>query len=111
MQYTFGSPRLGNKALSSFISNSGVNFRVTHLDDPVPRLPLLLQGYTHIAPEYHIFRGDVNIRPQDINILDGFVNFGGNTAADGLVSLNVSAHLQYITPNWISGCAKGLFEI
>ncbi|TGZ84085.1 alpha/beta-hydrolase [Ascodesmis nigricans] len=113
--YTYGSPRIGNAALSFFItsSTSGSNYRITHLDDPVPRLPLLVQGYTHVSPEYHIFRGDHNIRPQDVNIVEGLVNFKGNTAADGIVSLNISAHLRYLgrPGTLMTGCAKGLFEL
>ena len=53
--YTYGSPRVGDQLLASFIESSfGPNtFRVTHLNDPVPRLPGRLLGFRHAYPEYH----------------------------------------------------------
>jgi pimeloyl-ACP methyl ester carboxylesterase len=107
--YTYGSPRLGNDKLCKFISNAGTNYRVTHLDDPVPRLPLMLMGYQHISPEYHIARDGVGAA--GINILNGFINFGGNTADDGLVSVDVAAHLHYLISAGIADCASAAFEI
>jgi hypothetical protein len=53
--YTFGSPRIGNGPLSDFITNQpGAVYRVTHNQDPVPRLPpmTLFPAYRHISPEY-----------------------------------------------------------
>lgn len=53
--YTFGSPRVGNDILSDFITNQpGAEYRVTHNEDPVPRLPptTLFPAYRHISPEY-----------------------------------------------------------
>lgn len=129
--FTYGAPRVGNSAISKFISDSGKNFRVTHLgeyssqceplkrstanhgltalDDPVPRLPPVFLGYEHISPELHISRGDSNIKPEDINVLEGGVNLGGNTGGS-LISLNIPAHLQYLLPVKISDCG-GLFDL
>jgi len=109
--YTYGSPRLGNDKLCKFMSEqtAGKNYRVTHLDDPVPRLPLMLMGYQHISPEYHIARDGVGA--VGINILNGFVNFGGNTAANGLISANIAAHLSYLIESGIADCASKGFEI
>jgi len=105
--FTFGSPRIGNDKLSDFISKQGTNYRVTHLNDPVPRLPLMTMGYQHVSPEYHIFQGDSPISGHDVHVLEGGINFGGNTAADGIVSGNVSAHMHYMVPESISVCAGG----
>lgn len=68
-------------------------------------------GYVHVSPEYHVFKGDYGIGTKDVNVLDGYVNFLGNTAADGLISANVSAHLRYLGRTKVSECAEGLFEI
>lgn len=54
--YTYGAPRIAGKALSDFITNQnmGGNYRVTHKNDPVPRLPPVVLGFVHISPEYYI---------------------------------------------------------
>ncbi|KAG8526337.1 uncharacterized protein KY384_000330 [Bacidia gigantensis] len=58
--YTYGQPRIGKAKVSDYITGQGkgANFRVTHKDDPVPRLPPLALGYKHISPEYYIDVGD-----------------------------------------------------
>ena len=112
--YTYGSPRIGNDKLSAFASTQGArkNFRVTHTDDPVPRLPLMLMGYEHVSPEYHISTNTLPVQAAVINILKGGVNWGGNTAADGVVSVNILAHLRYLLAGGnIAGCADLLFEL
>lgn len=38
--YTYGAPRIGKSTVSSYITNQGGNFRVTHYDDPVSTCPL-----------------------------------------------------------------------
>ncbi|KAF8426627.1 Alpha/Beta hydrolase protein [Tirmania nivea] len=101
---TYGSPRVGNEALAKYISASGSNFRVTHLNDPVPRLPPLTVGYRHVEPEYHIFRGDSPIGPSDIKVYRGTVNFQGNTGFGGVISFNTTAHRHYFLPTKMSGC-------
>ncbi len=56
--YTYGSPRVGNDAFANFVSaQAGLEIRVTHLDDPVPRLPPLLFSYRHTSPEYWLYDG------------------------------------------------------
>ncbi|KAF8245824.1 alpha/beta-hydrolase, partial [Wilcoxina mikolae CBS 423.85] len=107
--YTYGSPRIGNDKLCSFISNQGGNYRVTHMDDPVPRLPLMLMGYQHVSPEYHITNDGG--RASDINIVPGGINFAGNTADNGLVSMDIAAHLRYLIKAGIADCAPLEFEL
>jgi alpha-beta hydrolase superfamily lysophospholipase len=107
--YTYGSPRIGNDKLCTFISNQGRNFRVTHMDDPVPRLPLMLMGYQHVSPEYHITNDGG--KASDINILQGGINFGGNTADNGLISMDIAAHLRYLIKSGIADCAPLEFEL
>ncbi|RPA98650.1 alpha/beta-hydrolase [Choiromyces venosus 120613-1] len=106
--YTFGAPRIGNEQLSSFISKTGTNFRVTHTNDPVPRLPPVLLGFQHISPEYWISKGDTNIKASDIQIFEGGINRGGN--GNGPISLNTPAHAHYLLPVEISSCSTGGFE-
>ncbi len=52
--YTFASPRVGNPIFADFVTQQfGVNnHRVTHLNDPVPRLPGMELGFVHTSPEY-----------------------------------------------------------
>lgn len=78
--YAYASPRVGNHALAEFITNQGRNYRFTHADDPVPKLPLLVMGYVHISPEYWINAPDnVTVTPEQVEVLHGEVNFQGNT--------------------------------
>ncbi len=51
--YTYGSPRVGNLAFVTFITNQdGEEYRVTHSDDPVPQVPPMFLSYRHVSPEY-----------------------------------------------------------
>ncbi|KAM0805935.1 Lip3 precursor [Usnea florida] len=108
--YTYGAPRIAGTVLSSYITNQnlGGNYRVTHYDDPVPRLPPLspgpLQdtGYVHISPEYYIATANgVVPGAGDVSVFQGAVNFGGNTGNDQNKT-DVAAHLWYF--NAVSAC-------
>jgi alpha-beta hydrolase superfamily lysophospholipase len=84
--YTYGQPRIGGLIVSNNITNQnlGGNFRVTHLDDPVPRLPPLILGFVHISPEYYINTGNnVVVTAGDITKHSGPVNIFGNTGNIG----------------------------
>ncbi|KZF24362.1 alpha/beta-hydrolase [Xylona heveae TC161] len=106
--YTFGSPRIAPAPLSDYITNNpgAGNYRVTHYDDPVPRLPPLLLGFVHISPEYWITTGnEVPVTPGVIEVLTGDVNLSGNTGEPP--GLDLDAHSWYFGN--ISAC--GNFEI
>ena len=78
--YAYASPRVANKHLADYITAQGHNYRFSHAKDPVPTLPPLLLGYVHISPEYYISSPtNVTVTPKDIEVLDGAVNFNGNT--------------------------------
>lgn len=108
--YTYGAPRISGKTLSDFITNQnrGGNFRSTHTNDPVPRVPPTIMGFVHLGQEYWITTpNDVVPTANDIQRLDGSYNRNGNT---GQKTLNVDAHLYYFGP--ICSCTpNGGFEI
>ncbi|KAJ4340226.1 hypothetical protein N0V95_007546 [Ascochyta clinopodiicola] len=100
--YTFGSPRIGGRKLSSYISDqAGGNYRVTHRNDPVPRLPMMIMGYVHISPEYYITqKSNVAITEKDLQVFDGAVNWKGNNA---WLITSVEAHRWYFTKMYMCG--------
>ncbi|OIW30011.1 lipase [Coniochaeta ligniaria NRRL 30616] len=104
--YTYGSPRVGNDAFAGYVSaQSGLEVRVTHLDDPVPRLPPLLFGYRHTSPEYWLSDGSATTTAygvSDVKVCAGSANTDCNAGTGGL---DIFAHLYYLGP--ISGCSSG----
>lgn len=110
--YTFGSPRVGNEDFVNFVdSQEGNEFRVTHADDPVPRLPpssFLLGSYRHTTPEFWLtVPNPTNISASAIGVTnfevcEGIDNDACNGGTDGL---NVDAHGFYFRN--ISACGEG----
>ncbi|KAI1827888.1 extracellular lipase [Xylaria intraflava] len=100
----YGSPRVGNVAFATFLSNSpGAEYRVTHLDDPVPRLPPILFSYAHTTPELWLSDGkdytdDYGVK--DIKECDGVQSVDCNASTLGL---DIISHLHYLGP--IAGCS------
>lgn len=108
--YTYGAPRIAPSTLSDYITNQnkGGNFRVTHYDDPVPRLPPRAFGYVHISPEYYIDTvTGVVPTADDITVLTGNVNLSGNTGNDHNET-DVAAHGWYF--NRVAACSASGFE-
>ncbi|RHZ62672.1 lipase family protein [Aspergillus thermomutatus] len=84
---TFGEPRIGNKALVGFLDRifdldglregKGADARdprfrrVTHVNDPVPLLPLQEWGYEMHAGEIFIAKAELPPLPHDIKICQG----------------------------------------
>ena len=105
--YTYGSPRVGNGIFADFVTNqTGVTARITHLDDPVPRLPPLLTGYRHTSPEYWLSDGTAttdNYNISDIKICLGDKNTNCNAGQGGL---DTTAHSHYF--ELITACAPPL---
>ncbi|KAI9831661.1 MAG: hypothetical protein M1819_004727 [Sarea resinae] len=107
--YNFGSPRVGNLKTTELIGNqTGGNYRITHFDDPVPKLPPDLIGYTHISPEYWITTGNsIPVADNDISLCYGDDN---NTCNGGTaVGLDIAAHKWYFGP--IDSCYPLQIEI
>lgn len=94
---TFGEPRIGNDALMRYIdnafyrqsqSNSSIAYRrVTHVDDPVPQLPLKEWGYRTHGEELYISKVDLPPERKDVRVCEGdddSVCLGGTDAvSDG----------------------------
>ncbi|KAJ5146541.1 Lipase class 3 [Penicillium bovifimosum] len=88
--YSYGQPRVGNKALATYITNQGSIWRVTHTEDLVPKLPPAAVGFSHSSPEYWITSGDdVPVTASDIEVIEGVGSRDGNA---GTLSPNVDAH-------------------
>ncbi|KAJ5893567.1 hypothetical protein N7495_005258 [Penicillium taxi] len=104
--YAYASPRVGNPKMASYITAQGNNYRFTHINDPVPKMPLLIQGYVHVSPEYYITSGNnITVTTSDVEVLEGAINLNGNTGT-GLVDLSkVPAHHWYFER--ADGCLSG----
>ncbi|EMR64488.1 putative lipase protein [Eutypa lata UCREL1] len=105
--YTYGSPRPGNRAFVEHVSEqAGLEFRVTHTDDPVPRLPPILLNYRHTSPEYWFHTGGSNTTDYtaaDGEVCEGYASLGCNA---GTLGLDVEAHGYYFQD--ISACGTGI---
>ncbi|TVY45929.1 Mono- and diacylglycerol lipase [Lachnellula occidentalis] len=100
--YTYGSPRVGNEAFADFVTSQtpaqGSNFRMTHVNDPVPQLPPTWIGYQHTSPEYWLSGGNATTElygAEDVVVCEGVGNEGCN-AGTGLVPIDGDAHTHYL---------------
>lgn len=74
---TFGEPRIGNQALMEYIDDrfklgmevgdNSTYRRVTHVDDPVPLLPLKEWGYRMHAGEVYISKAELSPSVRDVH--------------------------------------------
>ncbi|KAL8874486.1 MAG: hypothetical protein Q9174_000179 [Haloplaca sp. 1 TL-2023] len=81
---TFGEPKIGNQALmkymdKAFHSRGQTDMaqqyrRVTHVDDPVPLLPLGEWGYSPHGGQIHIFKPDLPPEKSDLRHCKGDVD-------------------------------------
>ncbi|KAJ5629600.1 mono and diacylglycerol lipase precursor [Penicillium herquei] len=94
--FAFASPRVANPALADYIAAQKNNYRFTHINDPVPKLPLLAMGYVHVSPEYFITSpNNVTVTAGDIEVLEGEVNWEGNTGTGAPSLTDFPAHHWY----------------
>lgn len=102
--YTYGSPRVGNSAFVKFVTNqAGGEYRLTHTDDVVPRLPPIITNFRHVSPEYWFDEGaDGVVSLDEIDYCPGHANLRCN---GGTLGLNLAAHGWYFGP--LSGCSSG----
>lgn len=104
--YTYGSPMTGNYFLATFITNqSSNNYRVTHAQDIVPKLP----GYpifAHVSPEYWITSAsNVAVTADVVQVSTGVIDLNGN---QGQLASSIADHLWYF--NSIAACSPGLLS-
>lgn len=87
---------MGDPTTASYISgqNLGANYRVTHLNDPVPRLPPVSFGYQHVDTEYYISSAN-NVVVTESDVLTCECN-------EDFVVLDIAAHAWYFGA--ISAC-------
>jgi predicted lipase len=109
--YSYGSPRVGNGNFANYVSSTsqGSNYRITHLNDPVPHVPtggLLawLTNYYHTSPEYWLSNGSPdtnNYAITDIKLCKGINNLGcaGTMPAS---NYDIFSHIHYL--NSITAC-------
>lgn len=99
---------VGNIPLAKFITNQeGGNYRVTHAEDIVPKLPGYALDYAHVSPEYWITSPtNATVTADDIQVSSGVVDLEGN---QGQVNSSVEDHRFYF--NRISACGSGGIEI
>jgi hypothetical protein len=95
---------VGNTAFATFVTGQGGttnNFRATHTDDPIPKLPSRTLGYLQWGPEYWI-RADtgVTVHANDIDEIDGVETSTGN--AGTLPTFDIPAHEWYF--NAVAAC-------
>jgi pimeloyl-ACP methyl ester carboxylesterase len=94
--YAYAAPRVANPALAKFITAQGNNYRFTHTNDPVPKLPLLSMGYVHISPEYYITApNNATVTASDVKVIEGAVSFEGNTGTGIPTIASFDAHHWY----------------
>ena len=97
----------GNVAFVNFITDQGNNYRVTHKEDPIPKLPGYLLGYGHVSSEYWIKSpSGATVTTEDIKVSSGAINFSGN---GGTWGSNVNDHGWYF--NSIAACAPSQLEL
>lgn len=76
-------------------AQDGTEYRATHYDDPVPRLPPIILGYYHTSAEYWLASGpadNINYTLGDIAVCTGYAN---TTCNAGSFGLDVDAHSYY----------------
>lgn len=105
--YTYGAPQVGKQTTADYISSQpGGNYRVTHTDDIVPKLPGIAFGYRHIGPEYFITSGNnLPVTSRDVILIPGQPLVAGNQAT---ITSSIDAHLWYF--NAIADCSPPNFE-
>lgn len=94
--YTVGSPRVGNLPFAKYVTaQTGAEYRATHYDDPVPRLPPIVLNYFHTSPEYWLAEGPstrTNYTISEIEVCTGYAN---TTCNAGTTGLDGTAHEYY----------------
>ncbi|KAE8149607.1 Alpha/Beta hydrolase protein [Aspergillus avenaceus] len=92
--YDYGAPRIGNSEFAEYVSAQGANYRVTHANDIVPRLPPKMFGFHQLSPEYWVHAGNGEaVGTGDVVMIDEADSKMGNRGAD---MPGVEAHKWYL---------------
>ncbi|ORY71721.1 putative triacylglycerol lipase precursor [Pseudomassariella vexata] len=101
--YAYGSPRVGNLAFVEYVTvQAGAENRITHYDDPVPRLPPIVLNYRHTSSELWLSTGQAttdDYSAADIKVCEGYANVACN---GGTLGFDTDAHGHYLVP--ITAC-------
>ena len=113
---TFGEPRIGNQGLMQYLDKTfsdggSTNItsryrRVTHVDDPVPLLPLTEWGYKMHAGEVYISKSELSPEVKDVRYCEGDEDpnciAGAETTTENpsLPSIEQSADIQSFKDWW-----------
>lgn len=79
--FNYGQPHVGDETFAEYVTSQGDNYRVTHTDDPAPRIGEPSLGYRHTSPEYWIYEDvDANyaVSPDQIKVVTGTNSVEGN---------------------------------
>lgn len=98
--YTFGSPRVGNRAFAKYVYTLfplGTIYRVVNAGDIVPHVPTLFQRYVHVGIE--IWYPNQNALKYDQCVLEPSVLIYEDPTCSNsqIVGVDISSHLQYLT--------------
>ncbi|KAK2593248.1 hypothetical protein QQS21_009047 [Conoideocrella luteorostrata] len=95
--YSYGSPRIGNTAFAGWMTvQKGIHMRVTHFDDPVPRVPPIILGYNHISPEYWLSGGGPLREDYSADQIRTCLGLANTLCNGGTLGFDVLAHLHYL---------------
>ncbi|CAD6572071.1 MAG: hypothetical protein ASARMPRED_005038 [Alectoria sarmentosa] len=101
--YSYGSPRVGNIETVRFLSKQSTkSYRVTAMQDPIPRMPPKFFGYKHTSPEYWIHSSPDHPGPDDVNIIWGYSNSKGVNQFSAVDGFHMNSHRHYF--GYIPGC-------
>lgn len=116
---TFGEPRIGNLELTRYVdeiftpdlATNGTNMyrRVTHIDDPVPLLPLSEWGYSMHAGEVFISKKNLPPSVADIHHCDGdqdptcIAGLQKSVGNQAILNINVDVDEMAVSKWWSVG--------
>lgn len=95
IEYSFGTPRVGNAAFSELVSYRTLNRtqRIVHDRDPVPHLPALDMGFLH-SPHESWYQGDGDTNWDDCNDWPGYEDPNCSDSLD--LPVDIEDHLHYL---------------
>jgi len=102
--YTYGSPRVGNRAFARYAVGRLSSWRMTNMRDPVPHLPLKVMDYYHLTRE--IWRKS-NSSYIYCTVSDG----EDSTCIDSIVIQNPFDHGTYMGIDVLEGIPHGCLWI